>query len=120
MSIVISVSRYAILLAAFAVTLLGGCASRTPAPVIERGAPSARGAAPAAIPARQGEYHTVRKGDTLYSIALEYGQSYRDVAAWNNIDNRNVIRVGQQSRVAAPEGSIHARLPQAAYRIPTR
>lgn len=98
------VPRYPILLVALAAILLGGCASRTPAPVIERGEAPARVPATAATSARQGEYHTVRKGDTLYSIALEYGQSYRDVAAWNNIDNPNVIRIGQQLRVAAPEG----------------
>jgi lipoprotein NlpD len=64
----------------------------------------AKGPAPAATPAKPSEYHTVRKGDTLYSIALEHGQFYRDVAAWNNIDNPNVIRVGQQLRIAPPEG----------------
>ena len=100
----IPASRYAILLAAFAAIWLGGCASRAPAPVIERGESPARTPAPAAAPARQGEFHTVRKGDTLYSIALEHGQSYRDVAAWNNIDNPNVIRIGQQLRVAPPGG----------------
>lgn len=98
------VTRYAILLTALTATLLGGCASRTPAPVIERGAVPAKGPTSAAQPARPGEFHTVRKGDTLYSIALEHGQSYRDVAAWNNIDNPNVIRVGQQLRIAPPEG----------------
>ena len=98
------VSRYAILLAVLTAILLDGCASRTPAPVVERGALPAKGPTSAAQPTRSGEFHTVRKGDTLYSIALEYGQSYRDVAAWNNIDNRNVIRLGQQLRIAAPEG----------------
>lgn len=83
---------------------LGGCASRTPAPVIERAGAPAKGSAPAAAPDKAGEYHTVKKGETLYSIALEHGQFYRDVAAWNNIDNPNVIRVGQQLRIAPPEG----------------
>lgn len=98
------VSRYAILLAVLAAGLLGGCASRTPAPVIERGGAPGKGQMPAAAPAKPGEFHTVKRGDTLYSIALEHGQSYRDVAAWNNIDNPNVIRVGQQLRIAPPEG----------------
>jgi lipoprotein NlpD len=44
-------------------------------------------------------YHTVKKGETLYSIALDHGQDYRDVAAWNNLGNANVIRIGQQLRV---------------------
>jgi lipoprotein NlpD len=60
--------------------------------------------ASAPAPSRSGGYHTVRRGDTLYSIALEYGQAYRDVAAWNQIDNPNMIRVGQQLRIAPPEG----------------
>lgn len=98
------VSRYAILLAVLAAGLLGGCASRTPAPVIERGGAPGKGPAPVTIPAKPGEFHTVKRGETLYSIALEHGQSYRDVAAWNNIDNPNVIRIGQQLRVAPPEG----------------
>ncbi len=99
-----SFPRYAILLAVLAATLLWGCASRTPAPVIERGGAPAKGPMPTVAPVKQSEYHTVKKGDTLYSIALEHGQFYRDVAAWNNIDNPNVIRVGQQLRIAPPEG----------------
>lgn len=98
------VSRYAILLVVLAAGLLGGCASRTPAPVIERGSAPVKGPASVTTPAKPGEFHTVKRGETLYSIALEHGQSYRDVAAWNNIDNPNVIRIGQQLRVAPPEG----------------
>lgn len=99
MSIVTCIYR-SILLAACTAILLGGCASRTPAPVIERGAQPPR----ATSTAGKGEYHTVRKGDTLYSIALEHGQSYQDVAAWNHIDNPNLIRIGQQLRIAPAEG----------------
>jgi lipoprotein NlpD len=103
MSMANPASRFAILLA---VTLLGGCASRTPAPVIERGGAPGKAPAQAAAPAKPGEFHMVKRGETLYSIALEHGQSYRDVAAWNNIDNPNVIRVGQQLRIAPPEGAV--------------
>jgi len=99
-----SLSRYAILLAALAAGVLGGCASKTPAPVIERTGAPTKATAPTAAPAKAGAYHTVKKGDTLYSIALEHGQFYRDVAAWNNIDNPSVIRIGQQLRIAPPEG----------------
>ena len=98
-----SVARGKLLSAALMAILLGGCASKTPAPVVERGGQPARSPAPATSAARHGEFHTVKKGETLYSIALEYGRSYRDVAAWNNIDNPNMIRVGQQLRVAPPE-----------------
>jgi lipoprotein NlpD len=45
--------------------------------------------------------YTVKKGDTLYSIALDHGQDYKDIAAWNNLENPNLIKVGQQLRVAS-------------------
>ena len=44
-------------------------------------------------------YYTVKKGDTLYRIALEHGQDYKDVVAWNNIANPNSIKEGQVLRV---------------------
>jgi lipoprotein NlpD len=50
------------------------------------------------------EFYTVRKGDTLYSIALDNGQDYKDVAAWNGLTDANVIRVDQQLRVRPPPG----------------
>jgi len=91
---------------ALVVALFAGCASKSPAPVVERGGAPGKGSAQVVAPAaRPGEFHTVKKGETLYSIALEHGQSYRDVAAWNNIDNPNMIRVGQQLRVAPPDGA---------------
>ncbi len=84
--------------------IIGGCASTVPAPVVDRAAPpvAEQPAAPvaaAAVDSRGGLY-TVKKGDTLYSIALDNGQDYKDIAAWNNLDNPNVIKVGQQLRVA--------------------
>jgi lipoprotein NlpD len=48
-------------------------------------------------------YHSVKKGDTLYSIALDNGQDYKDVAAWNNLENPNRIMIGQQLRVTPPD-----------------
>ncbi len=89
--------------------VLAGCASHAPAPVVERGgAPAAAKPAPAAAAPSAGTsagFHTVKKGDTLYSIALDNGQDYKDVAAWNNLENPNLIKVGQQLRVAPPEGA---------------
>ena len=35
-------------------------------------------------------------------IALDNGLDYRDLAAWNNIENINRIRVGQVLRLAPP------------------
>jgi lipoprotein NlpD len=63
---------------------------------------------PLARPYREGdprpEFHVVRKGDTLYSIALDYGQDYRDLAAWNNLQDPGVIKIDQRLRLFPPEG----------------
>jgi lipoprotein NlpD len=50
-------------------------------------------------------YYTVRKGDTLVQIALEFGQNYRDLVAWNNLSNPNDIKVDQVLRVAPPDAA---------------
>ena len=47
-------------------------------------------------------YYTVRPGDALIRIALDNGQSWRDLARWNNLDNPNRIEVGQVLRVVPP------------------
>ena len=44
----------------------------------------------------------MRPGDTLIRIGLESGQNWRDIARWNNIDNPNLLEVGQVLRVLAP------------------
>jgi lipoprotein NlpD len=90
--------------------LLAGCASRQPAPVSERAAPppampAAEAPAPAPEPVEKPvPTHTVKKGDTLASIALQYGLDYRELAAWNNIVNRNRIEIGQVLVLQAPAG----------------
>jgi len=98
------------------VLLLGGCASRpTSAPVVDRSpvkAPAPKppvaqavpvpGAAAPTAPASTG-YYQVKRGDTLYSIALDHGADHRDLVQWNRLDNPNRIQVGQTLRVAPPE-----------------
>jgi lipoprotein NlpD len=49
--------------------------------------------------------HTVKRGETIIAIALQYGLDYRELAAWNNITNPNVLSVGQVLVVAAPPGT---------------
>lgn len=44
-------------------------------------------------------YYTVKKGDTLTSIAKKYKTTVKQLVAWNNIKNPNLIRVGQKLRV---------------------
>lgn len=106
----VSVLKAFLLCVALAV-IAAGCASRRPAPVADR-APPARAAAPippSAVkpPARapetaRADVYTVKPGDTLYSIALDHGLDYRELAAWNDLDNMGVIRVGQQLRLTPP------------------
>jgi lipoprotein NlpD len=50
------------------------------------------------------ETYTVKKGDTLYSIALDHGLDYRELDAWNGLSDPNVIRVGQELKLRPPAG----------------
>ncbi len=91
-------------------TLAACTTPRTPAPVVER-RPGGNGAVATAAAADtpraadgRGSY-TVKQGDTLYRIALEFGQSYRDIVTWNKLENANDIKVGQVLRVQPPDGS---------------
>lgn len=57
---------------------------------------------PGAENAGKAGYYTVKPGDALIRIALDNGQSWRDVAKWNNLENPNRIEVGQVLRVVPP------------------
>jgi lipoprotein NlpD len=54
-------------------------------------------------------YYTVKQGDTLIRIGLESGQSHRDIARWNALENPNRIEIGQVLRVAPPEETVVAK-----------
>lgn len=98
--------------------LVAGCATKAPAPVVDRSpprapppvvqqlpaAPEAAPAAPAvaAKPADTGPTHTVQRGETLVGIALAYGLNFRDLVAWNELANPNKLEVGQVLRLTAP------------------
>lgn len=47
----------------------------------------------------------MRKGDTLFSIALDNGLDYRELAEWNGITDPGVIRVGQALRLKPPRSA---------------
>ena len=52
--------------------------------------------------------HVVKSGDTLNKISKQYGVNVNDLIKWNNISDKNVIRVGQtltvnQQASAAPK-----------------
>ena len=81
--------------------LASACASRpTSAPVFDRAPP--RAAQPRPAPVADG-FYVVKRGDTLYSIALDHGADYREVAQWNALDDATRIRAGQLLRVKPPE-----------------
>jgi lipoprotein NlpD len=84
-----------------ACALIAGCANTFRAPVVERPvtrppAPLFKPPAPASAPAvsQKPESYTVKRGDTLYSIALDNGLDYRELAAWNNISDPAVLKPG--------------------------
>lgn len=54
---------------------------------------------------RPGEY-TVKRGDTLYAIALDHGLDYRELAAWNGLADPNRILAGQNLRLRAPVSAV--------------
>jgi lipoprotein NlpD len=66
--------------------------------------PKAPVAAPAPVPVAEG-FYVVKRGDTLYGIALEHGADYREVAQWNSLEDPGKLRVGQVLRVSAPAQS---------------
>lgn len=97
--------------------VLAGCGTRmTKAPVEDRGTSSASSSPssvsgmvvtpikplPGAENAGKPGYYTVKAGDTLIRIGLENGQGWKDIARWNNLDNANLIEVGQVLRVVPP------------------
>ncbi|MEX8193152.1 peptidoglycan DD-metalloendopeptidase family protein [Comamonas guangdongensis] len=89
--------------------ILTGCSTQANrAPVEDRGQSASSSSSmdskplPGAENAGKPGYYTIKPGDTLIRIGLESGQSWKDIARWNNLDNPNVIEVGQVVRVVPP------------------
>ena len=91
--------------------VLAGCGTRlNRAPVEDRGTASSSAQPTAVDPkllpgaenAGKPGYYSVKPGDTLIRIGLETGQSWKDIARWSNLDNANLIEVGQVLRVVPP------------------
>lgn len=53
-------------------------------------------------------YYAVRPGDTIRRIGAETGQSWQNIAKWNNLENPDLIEVGQVLRVIPPVGATAA------------
>lgn len=86
-----------------AATVAACSTTRNAAPVIDR-AGNARPAEAARPKAPEGRgFYTVKRGDTLYRIAQEHGQTVRDLVAWNNLASANDLMVDQVLRVLPPE-----------------
>jgi len=115
------------LIVVLAVAVAGCAARRSPAPVVDRygkakpapARPVARAPAGAAAP-QSGDYYVVKQGDTLYSIALDSGADYREVAQWNNLEDPTRIQVGQQLRVTPPPGRAQASAARGVGRVESR
>ncbi len=87
-----------------ALSLLAGCASEPPRPAT----------------------YTVKRGDTLYAIAWRLRLDYRELARWNGINDKYLIRPGQvlSLRPAGSRTAVVASRPQGTSRpqstVPSR
>lgn len=91
----------------FTALVVAGCSSSPPAPVIDR-MPASKSneknqttqeKQPSSEIAKSDDWrpdtYTVKKGDTLYSIGLEFGDDYKEIAALNQIPAPYQIKIGQ-------------------------
>ena len=94
-----------------------GCASPNQAPVEDHSSRVTRPAATttetktavtpiAPAPENRAGTYTVQPGDMLTKIGMDTGQSWRDLARWNNLADPNHLEVGQVLRTVAPAGDI--------------
>ena len=94
-----------------------GCATPNQAPVEDHSTRTAHPAAPvvetkpaaatpAAAPEGRATTYTVQPGDMLTKIGMDTGQSWRDLARWNNLADPNHLEVGQVLRVMPPAGDV--------------
>ena len=78
--------------------------AQAPMPVVSANGSTSTAAKPLPGQENAGKpgYYTIRPGDTLIRIGLDAGQSWRDIARWNGLDNPNIIEVGQVLRIIPP------------------
>ncbi|MFZ9040023.1 MAG: peptidoglycan DD-metalloendopeptidase family protein [Gammaproteobacteria bacterium] len=80
------------IVSAFAVIMLVSCVTVSPPSQVSRGP----------------GWYTVKRSDTLYSIAWRYGLDYKHLARWNQIDVNEPIHPGQRLRLVKPQGGVVA------------
>ena len=80
------------LLVLAALLTVAGCTSKSPAPVSDRAG---------TYSATKGTY-VVKSGDTIRSIAREFGMDYRELIAMNNIESPDRIAPGKVLKVKSP------------------
>lgn len=98
-----------------AAAVIASCSSSGPhAPIVERGTILKKPGVPEtarsikAVPRDEDgrpQDYVVNKGDTLYSIAFNYGLDYREIAELNSLQNVGMILVGQTLRLPSARSS---------------
>lgn len=90
------------------VILLASCAGTPPAPVVNRSPQTSTSTVDNASKQNNNtgsdwrpDSYVVKRGDTLYSIGLNHGYDYREIAEANNISEPYTIRIGQRLSFAA-------------------
>lgn len=93
---------------------ISACSTNPPAPVVERNTKANSSTKSTAIKSDKNksssnnavnnkdwrpDSYTVKKGDTLYSIGLEFGYDYKEIATINSISAPYNIKVGQQLKL---------------------
>lgn len=56
--------------------------------------------------------HTVKKGDTLTAIASKYKTTWRTLAVLNNLDNPDLLKVGQKLKIPTTSAQASAHAPK--------
>jgi len=86
-----------------ATQLLAGCASSIQRPPVFERAEAQKNAAKANKSPREKDWrpasYVVQKGDTLFSIAFNYGFDYHELAEMNGIKDPGLISIGQEIRL---------------------
>ncbi|MDY0072775.1 MAG: peptidoglycan DD-metalloendopeptidase family protein [Thauera sp.] len=112
-SIDLSFPRFRLFPVFAAVLLLAACASPSRAPVRDGSGVASSAQQPQAveIAARASGLHIVQRGDTLLSIARQYGVSLPELVRWNELSDPNQIQVGQSIRIAPEQAVAAASIP---------